>query len=255
MFVSLETLRRAVRFAGLLADLDDQAEFVAVALPALAELVGCDVLTYNEITIVPGQVSYADYPAGSLDPATRPIFAAHVGEHPLVRYYQATAGGGPVKISDFLSRQRFHHLGLYAEFFRNIPVEHQIAINLPVSRDRVIGIALNRSHTDFTETDRSLLDVLQAPLLASLRHARDRADKARALMTSGPDCLTDREAEVLKLVAMGRTDGAIARELDVSTRTIAKHLEHVYRKLGVANRAAAVSRFYGRCPRCGSVRH
>lgn len=65
--------------------------------------------------------------------------------------------------------------------------------------------------------------------------------------------LTDREAQILRLVALGRTDVAIARELELSTRTVGKHLEHVYRKLGVSNRAAAVACTYGRCPQCGAL--
>jgi DNA-binding NarL/FixJ family response regulator len=52
--------------------------------------------------------------------------------------------------------------------------------------------------------------------------------------------LTGREREVLVLVAQGWTNVAIARALAVSPRTVAKHLEHAYRKLGVCNRAAAV---------------
>ena len=47
---------------------------------------------------------------------------------------------------------------------------------------------------------------------------------------------------MLELVALGRTNSCIARALDVSPRTIAKHLEHIYRKFGVTSRAAAVYR-------------
>ena len=51
--------------------------------------------------------------------------------------------------------------------------------------------------------------------------------------------LTLREREVLELVADGRDNGAIANELGVASATVAKHLEHVYEKLGVRNRTAA----------------
>jgi DNA-binding CsgD family transcriptional regulator len=54
--------------------------------------------------------------------------------------------------------------------------------------------------------------------------------------------LSDRERAVLDLVALGRTNTAIAHALGVSPRTVAKHLEHTYRKLGVSSRAAAVAR-------------
>jgi DNA-binding CsgD family transcriptional regulator len=51
--------------------------------------------------------------------------------------------------------------------------------------------------------------------------------------------LTDAEVQVLELVALGRTNQAIADARNISPRTVAKHLEHIYRKLEVDNRAAA----------------
>jgi DNA-binding CsgD family transcriptional regulator len=241
MYVSQETLRRAVGLVDSLADLEDPADFAGIVLPGLAMVVGCDVVTYNEIGPASGQTRYADYPAGTLDPATLPVFAAHVHEHPLVNHYRATGSGEPVMISDFLSQQRFHRLGLYAEFFRTIPVEHQVAVRLPSPDPEVIGLALNRGRRDFGEDDRALLSVLLAPLIAALLRA-GRRQQARQVLTGGLAGLTDRERHILRLVAEGGTNDAIARALEVSPRTIAKHLEHAYRKLGVSSRAAAVSR-------------
>jgi DNA-binding NarL/FixJ family response regulator len=51
--------------------------------------------------------------------------------------------------------------------------------------------------------------------------------------------LTDRELEILKLVAEGYTNGKIARELWVTEQTVKFHLSNTYRKLGVANRTEA----------------
>jgi DNA-binding NarL/FixJ family response regulator len=54
------------------------------------------------------------------------------------------------------------------------------------------------------------------------------------------DCpLTDRELEILRLVAQGYTNGKIARELWVTEQTVKFHLSNTYRKLGVANRTEA----------------
>ncbi|WP_026454732.1 response regulator transcription factor, partial [Saccharomonospora iraqiensis] len=72
---------------------------------------------------------------------------------------------------------------------------------------------------------------------------RDRA--VPRLDGDGDVPLTVRERQVVGLVARGRTNDAIAHELAVSPRTVAKHLEHVYRKLEVAGRAAAVARLLG----------
>ena len=50
-----------------------------------------------------------------------------------------------------------------------------------------------------------------------------------------------REAEVLRLVAVGRSNRAIADELCLSAKTIENHLTSAYGKLGVDNRAAATA--------------
>lgn len=54
--------------------------------------------------------------------------------------------------------------------------------------------------------------------------------------------LTQRETEVLSWAALGKSNGEIAVILDMSPRTVAKHLEHIYQKLGVETRTAAALR-------------
>ncbi len=53
--------------------------------------------------------------------------------------------------------------------------------------------------------------------------------------------LTDREIEVLRWVSFGKTNKDIADILQLSPRTVNKHLEHIYIKLGVETRTAATS--------------
>ena len=54
--------------------------------------------------------------------------------------------------------------------------------------------------------------------------------------------LTVREREILRWVANGKTDRQVAAIVGLSHRTVQKHLEHIYTKLGVENRTAAVMR-------------
>lgn len=61
---------------------------------------------------------------------------------------------------------------------------------------------------------------------------------------SGP--LSAREREVLALVAKGSSNREIARELFISEATVKTHLTHLYAKLGVKDRAAAVAAAYDR---------
>jgi DNA-binding CsgD family transcriptional regulator/tetratricopeptide (TPR) repeat protein len=56
-----------------------------------------------------------------------------------------------------------------------------------------------------------------------------------------PAGLTRREVEVLRLVAAGKTNHAIAEELVVSEKTVENHLTSIYRKTGADNRAAATA--------------
>jgi two-component system nitrate/nitrite response regulator NarL len=53
--------------------------------------------------------------------------------------------------------------------------------------------------------------------------------------------LTARESEVLRLVAAGQTAPEIAAQLFIEPSTVKSHLQHIYEKLGVSERAAAVA--------------
>lgn len=57
--------------------------------------------------------------------------------------------------------------------------------------------------------------------------------------------LTNREREVLELLASGGSNRELAQRLGVSPRTIQKHLQRIYAKLGVKRRMAAVVHFMG----------
>jgi DNA-binding NarL/FixJ family response regulator len=54
-----------------------------------------------------------------------------------------------------------------------------------------------------------------------------------------PSGLTDREVEVLRLIARGRTNREVAAALTISPKTAGHHVAHVYSKIGVSTRAGA----------------
>ena len=72
-----------------------------------------------------------------------------------------------------------------------------------------------------------------------------RVDSLVRRATSGePHGLTPRELQVLRLVADGRTNKAIAAELVLSERTVDRHVSNIFTKLGVSSRAAATAYAY-----------
>ncbi|WP_329181903.1 response regulator transcription factor [Streptomyces sp. NBC_01477] len=85
-------------------------------------------------------------------------------------------------------------------------------------------------------------EAVLAPTVASriLGHVRAPAAAPAAPETTP----TDRELEVLRLVAAGTTNKEAARRLFISEATVKTHLLHLYAKLGVRDRAAAVAAAY-----------
>jgi DNA-binding NarL/FixJ family response regulator len=111
--------------------------------------------------------------------------------------------------------------------------EHELKLWLPAPRGHARYFELTRPPgRDFDERDRSFLSVLR-PHLASLRSRWERRPHLPSL--------TERELDVLGLVAQGLTNREISKQLFISPATVRTHLEHIYDKLGVRSRAGAVN--------------
>jgi DNA-binding CsgD family transcriptional regulator len=85
------------------------------------------------------------------------------------------------------------------------------------------------------------------PLLAELRSLGESASARRADGSRRGESLTAREREILALVASGRSNGEIARQLFISAKTVSVHVSNILAKLGAASRteAAALARREG----------
>lgn len=150
----------------VLRDLDAFVRHVIAALPCL---VPADHTSFNEVNPRVGRNRGLNVPEVPRDLLR--VFEHYMHEHPLIRHYQRTPDGHALKISDFLSLKAFHHLGLYNEFFRQLHVNHQMAFVLPSARPLVVGIALNRHRSDFTEQERLLVNLLRDHIVQAYRNA------------------------------------------------------------------------------------
>ena len=234
-------LRAALEFVETAWALADRRAFPPETLSALNELIPCDCLGYSDLDRVRRRVlDYVGTDEGDGDD-DHEAFWRIVDAHPLCRHHQAYADFSAIRLSDVISRPRLVNSRIYAEWFRPLGIAAELEVGLTRSRTRTRNFVLDRAHGDFSLRDRAVLELLRP----HLRRIHQMTELRRAAGASQPDDLerlTAREAEILELVAAGLTNAAIAERLWVSPGTVKKHLENVYAKLGVANRAAAVVR-------------
>lgn len=82
--------------------------------------------------------------------------------------------------------------------------------------------------------------VFGAPALAALRSGRPAAEPVRPAHD-----LSQRQVEIMDLVAVGRSNSEIARELFLAEKTVKNHINHIFARLGVRTRAEAVALWLG----------
>lgn len=98
------------------------------------------------------------------------------------------------------------------------------------------------------DSDAALLELDAAEAVFQRLGANRDVDRVaeRRVTAAAPAGLTTREVQVLRLVAAGRTNRAIAAELFVSERTVHRHVSNIFSKLDVSTRAAATAFAYER---------
>ena len=208
----------------------DTASFARLGVERLPALVASEFTTLSVCNLVTGHREVYGLPAGGLGPDAREAFDRHFRQHPLVRFHGYLGGADTHRISDSIPLERFRRSALYNDYYRRVRIDHAMALPVYVGGGLLVSFVLNRTRRDFTDRERALLDLLR-PNLSRL-YSRVRASSA----------LTPREQDVLRWVAAGKSDAQIGAILGISSRTVQKHLQHLYEKLGVENRTAAVLR-------------
>lgn len=210
-------------------------------LPALRTVVPSDYAALNEIG---GGIVFARSEP-ELDDEYHAIFAQFFEQNPLYQRLQRTRDGRAYRFSDVVTPAELHRTELYRRLYRPIGVEHQIAFTLPYEGERVLAVALSRTHEDFSDSERDLLNRARPYLIQAYRNAVAYTERHRGPSTELEGALTrhagltDRQAEVLRLVALGSSNQAVADELGLSARTVQKHLELAFKALGVKTRSEA----------------
>ena len=163
--------------------------------------------------------------------ALREAASAYANQRPTA-CERVRAGEGAAILSERIPRRTLRELPFYREAMRPLGIEEELMLRLPGAPGSTVGISV-LSERPFGERERTIVELLAA-YLPPLSHSQMRAP------------LTPREREILTWVAEGKANKEIASLLFVAPKTVSKHLEHIYEKLGVHTRTAAVARAFGR---------
>jgi DNA-binding CsgD family transcriptional regulator len=242
----------------MLSDLFD-ADFVgfAIADPHLPSVLG------------------AWHPQIEISGALQESFRALAHQHPLFTGWRRVGSvERALRISECVSPAIWEKTPLRNEYFRPLRMRSQVGVWKEFGGGHHIELSANRCGADFTQHDSDKLAAiaqhvgqayLNCKLIAELRRQPTLAkqamlhpelhylpmsstslgyepDELEPLVSSMPSGLTDREREVLDWVVEGKTNPEIAIILNISSRTVQKHLERVFQKLSVETRTAAAMR-------------
>jgi DNA-binding CsgD family transcriptional regulator len=163
------------------------------------------------------------------------LIARAVDEHPAVMSYRARPRDlRPRRLSDLIGQREWLAHSVYRLIGRDTGNRYQLTIWVrPGHMATFDGWVFNRVSADFLPAEVERATRLQGALVALDRYARSTPRTSLV-------ALTEREREILTLLARGDTAFAIGRALAISERTVRKHLENAYRKLGARDRLTAV---------------
>ncbi|MFG2958019.1 response regulator transcription factor [Streptomyces sp. NPDC048291] len=166
--------------------------------------------------------------------------------YPFAHHYEAGLGRTPVTARRLAGRawpvsETARVLG------DSLDLDEVLALPLPGSVAPITGCLVYRSGADFTDDHVRIAERAQ-PLLAAVERQRRLLEQWRRSSAapgeaeeSAADCaLTPREITVLLLLTDALTADAIGRRLGISARTVHKHVENIYRKLGTRDRLGTV---------------
>ncbi|MET7619115.1 LuxR C-terminal-related transcriptional regulator [Streptomyces sp. NPDC005408] len=191
-----------------------------------------------EVSLALGQLDQARTAADELESTARAWQQRRESETTVLHAIAAGAGGAVAFAERDLERSLplLHRaLSLWLEL--GVPYEAaQVRMTLAAA-DRAAGddegarLELQAAHAVFER-------------LGAVPDARRAAAPLSTLRRRLPGELTEREVQVLRLVAAGRTNRSIASELVISEHTVARHLNNIFAKLDVSSRAAATAYAY-----------
>jgi DNA-binding CsgD family transcriptional regulator len=225
-------------------------DFPALLVAMLKQLVRCDDAT---VIVYPGTdlpvIEYFEVPEGAPQ-STLDVFVK--GAFLLDPFYLAATRDrsfGVFRLRE-LAPKDFKSSDYYKSWYLNCGYHDECGYLIPIGEDGFINIALgkNQPRATFTKQELTVLQGIR-PTVDTLcqqhwANARSKSPGVNlrgqlhtALNSFGSSLLTDREAQVIKLVLHGHSTKTLAEKLSISMETVKLHRKHAYAKLEVSSQA------------------
>jgi DNA-binding CsgD family transcriptional regulator len=168
-------------------------------------------------------------------------------DDPYIVNLLTTGDPRPYRTSDFMTLNRFRQTPVYREVFAQLEMRHLLVMTPRITEQDLVLIGLTRRLHDFSDRETRAFHPLRDLIATALDYQVQVSAIQTKISTHMPAAhrnrltLTEREDQVLALIAIGHTNDQAARKLGISPRTIRKHLEGVFAKANVPSRAAAVA--------------
>jgi DNA-binding CsgD family transcriptional regulator len=228
-------------------------EFARTMMSALRRVIPSDWASVNALSHETGVLWAVADP--EMTPQDHEEWGRYGHQNPLAVHFMTSPDGSARRIEDVTTRAEFEATDLHRSLYTRIGMEHQLAFTLPAEPGQSLGVALSRKvgRRAYSEAERTLANRARPFLIQSFRTTlaleRLSAFAADAFTPRATAALTDagltmREAEVVSHLARGRANADIAASLELSRRTVDKHVERAFRKLGVSSRSAAAAQVW-----------
>ena len=139
-----------------------------------------------------------------------------------------------------LPRVQARTLVVHSRGDRAVPLQCGWELATAIRDARFVTLASDR-HILSPKLERQFWAAVLDFLLENSRGPKGRITPREPTKPAHPDGLSDREVEVLRLIAEGKTNQQIANQLFISLNTVAHHVANIFAKAGLGNRAQAAS--------------
>jgi DNA-binding CsgD family transcriptional regulator len=211
----------------------------------LVEALGAGFVALSEVRRAAGRAAVMELTGLVTPRPVDPSVAARlVRAHPLAQIFGeplTRLPRAPWSVGDLVGEEVWRASESHALLRGEYGVDGDLTVPIRVGATTARSLVVGRADGGFSERDRAYAGMLQ-PLLARVDRMDDPPGSGTASPAPPGPHLTPRELVVLTLLREGATARAMASRLAISPRTVHKHIENLYRKLGTGDRLTTVLR-------------